>query len=132
MEYKHSPHGISLINYHIVFAPKYRRSIFADEDKRKRLREILAGVANDNGWQIIALEIMPDHVHLFVAADTKTKPEIVVKRFKGRSSHVLRQEFPELLRMPTLWTRSYFISTAGNVSSETIQRYIENQWRKKF
>lgn len=79
--------------------------------------------------RIIALEIMPDHVHLFVSADTKTRPEH--RRFRGRSSHVLREEFPELL-MPTLWTRPYFLSTAGNVSSETIQKYIENQWGKKF
>ena len=101
--------------------------------KRKiRLEQILNGVAKDNGWQILALETMPDHVHLFVSADTRTKPEIVAKRFKGRSSHVLRKEFPELLKMPTLWTRSYFLSSAGNVSSETIQTYIKNQWGERF
>lgn len=130
-EYRHSPHAVSLVNYHVVFAPKYRRGILVNEI-RARLIEVLQSVARDNKWEIIALEVMPDHVHLFISADTRTRPEIVVKRFKGRSSHVLREEFPELLKMPTLWTRSYFLSTAGNVSSETIQRYIENQWGKKF
>lgn len=131
MNYKHTPHSVQLVNYHIVFAPKYRRQLLVGQ-RKTRLQEILTSVANDNGWRIIALEIMPDHVHLFVSANTKTRLEQVVRRFKGRSSRVLREEFPELLKMPTLWTRSYFLSTAGNVSSETIQKYIENQWGKKF
>ena len=70
---------------------------------------------------MIAKDVMPDHVHLFVSADTHTKPDIVVKRFKGRSSNLLRKEFLDLLKMPTFWTRSYFLSTAGNVSSSTIK-----------
>lgn len=131
MQYKHTPHSVQLVNYHIVFTPRYRRQLLVGE-RRKRLTEVLRGVARDNDWRVVALEVMPDHVHLFVSADAKTKPEIVVKRFKGRSSHVLREEFPELLKMPTLWTRSYFLSTAGNVSSETIQRYIEGQWGRRF
>lgn len=118
-----------MINYHIVFCPKYRRKLLVNGIK-KRLSEIFDDVAKDNQWRIIAKEIMPDHVHVFVYADVRTKPEIVVKRFKGRSSRYLRKEFPELLKMPTLWTRSYFISTAGNVSASIIKRYIEQQWGK--
>jgi len=131
LEYQHTRTSVHLINYHIVFCPKYRRQLLVGQ-RKSRLEEVLRGVARDNKWQLLAIEVMPDHVHLFVSADTRTKPEIVVKRFKGRSSHVLRDEFKELLRMPTLWTRSYFLSTAGNVSSETILKYIENQWGKKF
>jgi putative transposase len=73
---------------------------------------------------------MPDHVHLFISVELNTSPNSVIKAFKGRSSGYMREEFRELLRLPSLWTRSYFISTAGNVSSETIQKYIENQTRK--
>jgi putative transposase len=131
MQYKHTPHSVQLVNYHIVFTPRYRRQLLLGGRKR-RLIEVLRAVAKENGWAILALEVMPDHVHLFVSADTKTRPEIVVKRFKGRSSHALRAEFPELLKMPTLWTRSYFLSTAGNVSSETIREYVESQWGKRF
>lgn len=90
----------------------------------------LTKLALENGWEITAKEVLPDHVHLFVSANVKSKPESVVKRFKGRSSRYLRKEFPELLKMPTLWTRSYFLSTAGNVSASTIKKYIEQQWDK--
>jgi putative transposase len=129
MDYEHNRTSVAMINYHIVFCPKYRRSILVDSIK-KRADEIMENVAMENGWKIIAKEIMPDHVHLFVSADTRTRPEIVAKRFKGRTSRYLRKEFKELLKMPTLWTRSYFISTAGNVSATVIKKYIEQQWDK--
>lgn len=129
MEYRHKNTSVSMINYHIVFCPRYRRHILVKQIK-ERLEEIINEVATNNNWNVIAKEVMPDHVHLFVSADTHTRPDIVVKRFKGRSSNLLRKEFPELLKMPTLWTRSYFLSTAGNVSSSTIKKYIERQWDK--
>ena len=129
MEYQHKGNQVSMINYHIVFCPKYRRHILVGKIKG-RMEEIIGEVAQMNGWGIISKEIMPDYVHLFVSADTLTKPHIVVKRFKGRSSRLLRKEFPELLKMPTLWTRSYFIATAGNVSASVIKKYIEQQWDK--
>ena len=127
MEYQHKNTSVSLINYHIVFCPKYRRKLLVGKIKM-RLEEIIRDVALENGWEIISREVMPNHVHLFVRADTRTPPEIVAKRFKGRSSRYLRNEFPELLKMPTLWTRSYFLSTAGNVSASVIKKYIEQQW----
>jgi len=129
MEYKHNNTSVVMINYHMVFCPKYRRHLLVGNIKN-RLSEIIDSVAKENDWEIIAKEIMPDHVHLFVYADVETRPGIVVKRFKGRSSRYLRREFPELLKMPTLWTRSYFLSTAGNVSSATIEKYIARQWDK--
>ena len=129
MEYRHNRTSVVMVNYHIVFCPKYRRKLLVGAIKT-RLQQIFKEVAKDNNWEIIATEVMPDHVHLFVYADPVTKPEIVVKRFKGRSSRYLRKEFPELLKMPTLWTRSYFLSTAGNVSASTITKYIEQQWNK--
>ncbi len=130
MEYKHNRTSVTMINYHVVFCPKYRRQLLVGKIK-ERLEEIMKEVAVENKWEITAKEVMPDHVHLFVSADVKSKPEIVVKRFKGRSSRYLRKEFPELLKMPTLWTRSYFLSTAGNVSASTIKKYIEQQWDNK-
>lgn len=129
MEYTHNNKSVSLVNYHIVFCPKYRRKLLVGAIK-KRLEGIMDEVAQENGWEIIGKEVMPDHVHLFVNADPISRPHIIVKKFKGRSSRYLRKEFPELLKMPTLWTRSYFLSTAGNVSSATIKKYIEQQWDK--
>jgi putative transposase len=129
MEYKHNRTSVVMVNYHIVFCPKYRRQLLVGKIK-ERLDETMQEVALENKWEITAKEVLPDHVHLFVSADVKSRPETVVKRFKGRSSRYLRKEFPELLKMPTLWTRSYFLSTAGNVSAATIKKYIEQQWHK--
>ena len=129
MEYSHNRTSVTMINYHIVFCPRYRRSLLVGVIK-KRLEEIIRDVALENGWKILAKEVMPNHVHLFVSADARSRPEIVVKRFKGRSSRYLRKEYPELLKMPTLWTRSYFLSTSGNISNSTIVKYINQQWDK--
>jgi putative transposase len=76
------------------------------------------------------LEIMPDHVHLFLNCDPVDAPSVIIKRIKGRASHHLRKEFPHLLKIPTLWTPSYFCSTTGNASTETVRQYIENQKNK--
>ena len=129
MEYKHNRTSVVMINYHMVFCPRYRRHLLVG-DVKKRLEETIAEVAKENNWEVIAKEVMPDHVHLFISADVNTNPNIVVKRFKGRSSRYLRREFRDLRKMPTLWTRSYFLSTAGNVSASTIKKYIEQQWDK--
>jgi putative transposase len=92
-----------------------------------RLEQIIREVAAEHDWQVLDLAIQPDHVHLFLRANPYTLPTDIARLIKGRSSHVLREEFPYLLKMPSLWTRSTFYSTAGNVSADTIQHYIERQ-----
>jgi putative transposase len=99
-------------------------------DVKTRLEDIIRQVAKEVGVEILALEINPDHLHLFVSAYPTLAIHKLVKLFKGRSSTFLRQEFPKLLKLPSLWTHSYFVSTAGNVSAETIQKYIEAQSKK--
>ena len=94
---------------------------------QRRLKQIITEVITENSWQLIELAIQPDHVHLFVRTNPSTLPSDIPRLLKGRSSRVLRQEFAHLRKLPTLWTHSYFLSTADNVSSETIQRYIERQ-----
>ena len=88
---------------------------------------LLAEAAAELSCEIVVLEAMPDHVHLFLNTPPRLAPDQLMFRIKGRTSRWLRQEFPHLRRMPSMWTRSYFCSTAGNVSSETIKRYIANQ-----
>ena len=127
MVYRHDRTPVSLVNLHFVWTPKYRRHVLVGGVKT-RAERVIREVAREHGWSVIALEVMPDHVHLFVSVDPKTAPHIAVKAFKGRTSRVLRDEFPHLLRMNTLWTRSYFVGSAGNASSATIQKYIEAQW----
>lgn len=80
------------------------------------------------GCKVITLSIGEDHVHLFVLANPKLSPNTIIGQVKGYTSRILREEFPELRRqLPTLWTRSYFVSTYGHISNETIQKYIEEQ-----
>ena len=128
MEYRHSRNQVYLINYHLIWCPKRRKPVLVDGVK-KRLEQILKEVAEEKGVEILALEVRPDHLHLFVSAYPQLQIHRFVKALKGRSSHHLRWEFPHLLRLPSLWTNSYFVSTAGNVSNRTIRKYIETQSR---
>lgn len=115
------------LKYHLVFCPKYRREVL-NERIASRLRALIQGKADELGITVHALEIMPDHVHLFVESDPTLCVAEIVNRFKGYSSRVLRAEFRELRsRLPTLWSRSYFAGTVGAVSESTIRRYIESQ-----
>jgi putative transposase len=95
-----------------------------------RLKRIIAEVADEQEWEIIRLAIQPDHVHRFTRANPYTLPSDIPRLITGRSSHDLRQEFAHLRKLPWLWTRSFFLSTAGNVSQEIIQRYIESQSKR--
>ena len=128
MEYKHSRNQVYLINYHLVWCPKRRKPVLVGGVKM-RLEQILREAAKEKGVEILALEVQPDHLHLFISAYPQLPVHKLVKALKGRSSHHLRREFPHLLRLPSLWTNSYFVSTAGNVSNKTIQKYIETQSR---
>lgn len=129
MEYKHSRNQVYLINYHLIWCPKRRKKVLVGKIV-KRLEEILIQVAKEKEVDILALQIMPDHLHLFVSCYPELPIHKLVKSFKGRSSNILRKEFPELLKLPSLWTHSYFVSTAGNVSNKTIQKYIAMQSKK--
>jgi putative transposase len=124
-DYKTNNHVKYLINYHFVWIPKRRRKVLTGLIAT-RIRQIFAELAIEKGWDILALEVAPDHIHLFVSVKPTDTPHLIIKAFKGRSSRYLRQEFPELCKLPSLWTSSYFCSTAGNVSSEAIRKYIED------
>ena len=123
--YQHYNHSVGLAVVHLVFVPKRRKPVLKG-DIRNRLYQIWQELAIEKGWNIRACEIAPDHIHLFVEIPPTDPIHIVVKFFKGRSSHHLRKEFPDLLKLPSLWSRSYFFSTAGTVSASTIQKYIED------
>ena len=115
------------LSYHIVFCPKYRRKVLVGEVEQK-LKHILYATAQQYGVLIETMEVMPDHVHLFVTADPTRCVAEIVNRLKGASSRILRQEFPQLTsRLPTLWSRSYYSATVGHVSESTVKKYIENQ-----
>ena len=125
-EYRHESNAISLLNYHFVFIPKRRKKVLVGAIA-ERLQQIICELVVENRWKIIAMEIMPDHVHLFLNVKPTDDPSSIMRKIKWRASHHLRKEFPELLKIPTLWTPSYFVSTAGNICTETVKKYIEQQ-----
>ncbi|HKI70627.1 MAG TPA: IS200/IS605 family transposase [Verrucomicrobiae bacterium] len=125
-ELRHANHSVYQINYHFVWIPKRRKKILVGA-VAQRLNTICEAVAQERGWRILSLAIQPDHVHLFIEATPRERPHEIVRAFKGRSSRILRTEFPHLLKLPSLWTHSYFCRTAGNVSATTIERYIKGQ-----
>ena len=126
--YRTTGKAVYLTQYHIVWCPKFRRPVLVGKIK-ERLEQIVKGVCFEHGADIKALEIMPDHVHVFISSDYRIPIQQTIKSMKGRSSNLLRQEFTELLKMSSLWTRSFFLSSIGIVSETTIKRYIENQWK---
>ena len=126
-EYKRTKTTVSLINYHFVFCPRYRRKIFNIQGVEERFKELTTAECEKQGIEILALECHVDHVHIFVSVLPTMSIPNIMKQIKSCTSHRLREEFPQLKAMPSLWTRSYFVSTAGNVSSETIKRYVDTQ-----
>ena len=132
MEYKSTRHVKYLCNYHFVWIPKYRREVLVSE-VAEYTKEVLKSIAEELGCEIIALEVMPDHIHLFVNCPPRYAPSYLANYFKGKSARLILKKFPKLRKYTNgkLWTRSYFVSTAGNVSSDTIKKYIEEQWVKE-
>ena len=125
--YARNAGAVFSLKYHVVWCPKYRRSVLmppVDE----RLKQLIGEVALEHDFFVHELEVMPDHVHLFVECDPTRSVAEIVNRFKGATSRFLRQEFPHLRsRLPTLWSRSYFVSSVGAVSESAVRKYIENQ-----
>jgi putative transposase len=115
------------LKYHIVWCPKYRRPVLVKPVAR-RLKALLQEKAAELEMTIHVMEVMPDHVHLFVEANPMLCVAEIVNRLKGFTSHELREEFPFLRsRLPTLWSRSYYAGSVGSVSEAVVRKYIEGQ-----
>ena len=125
--YRRTQTTVSFINYHIVFCPRYRRKIFDIPGVESRFKELTREACEEHEIEILAMECDHDHVHLFINALPQQSIPEIIKWIKGATSHKLRNEFPVLSMMPALWTRSYFVSTAGKVSSDTIKWYVLTQ-----
>lgn len=113
--------------YHVVFTPKFRRKVLVGGIDL-RLKELVLEKQNEYEFRVLDMEVMPDHVHLLISCNPKKGVYDIVNHIKGYSSHVLREEFPSLkTRLPTLWTRSKFISSVGSVTLDVVKKYIEEQ-----
>jgi len=123
----HTDHSIVFsCQYHVIWCPKYRKNVLVPPIDR-RLKELIVQKQDEYGYTIIGIEVMPDHVHLLLDVDPRIGINKVVAQIKGWTSHSLRKEFPSLKRLPSLWTRSKFISTVGAVTLEVVKGYIEEQ-----
>jgi putative transposase len=126
MEYQRDEHRVHLIVYHLIWTPKRRKPVLRDA-VASDCRELITQKCQQKGWEILELAIQPEHIHLFVRVFPTVSAADVVKECKGVTSRTLRKKHPHLLKLPSMWTRSYFASTAGKVSAETIKRYVEAQ-----
>ena len=111
----------------MVWCPKYRRRVLGGRIE-ERLEQLIREVIEEKGAWLVELEVMPDHVHLLVEVDPRFGIHKLVKAIKGRTSRLLREEFPVLKsKLPTLWTNSYLVATVGGAPLEVVKRYVENQ-----
>ena len=128
--WKHSNTVVYNVNYHVIFCSKYRRKVLTEEIQL-RLKDLLLEKANLCDIQIERMETMNDHVHLFLKAKPTASPHWIVQQLKGYTSRILRAEFSSIrTRLPSLWTRSYYIESIGHISENTIKKYIEDQKNK--
>lgn len=125
--YKYNSHCVFNIGYHIIWCPKYRRKVLVN-GVDNRLKELLLEKAKSINVDIVEMEVMPDHVHLFVKTPPSLAVHFVVNQLKGYTSHQLRNEAQWLKsRLPTLWSRSYYCESVGHISEDTVKKYIEDQ-----
>lgn len=117
------------IGYHIVWSTKYRKKVLVGQIEAE-CRRLFSAIAQANGIEISAMEIMPDHVHLFISAHPKHAPGNLVKILKGGTGKVLLSSFPELKRTfwgGHLWNPSTYYGTVGDISRDVVERYIQMQ-----
>ena len=116
--------------YHIIWCPKYRRKVLVNEVE-KELKRLLLMKANELNCKIETLEVMPDHVHVFIKTPPTIGVHFLVQQLKGVTARELRKQFKTLkTRLPNMWTRSYYAESVGDISEETIKRYIKEQKNK--
>lgn len=127
--WKSTPNAVYEINYHLVWSTKYRKPVLVPPID-VALKDLLAQTAAERWYDVLGLEVMPDHVHIFLSAPPAVSPALIAKVLKGASARRLFTMFPHLRRQlwgGHLWNPSYYVGTAGHVSAETIKRYIEEQ-----
>ena len=133
-EYKTLNHCRYLAQYHVIWCPKFRFTVLRG-DVQTKLKDILQTISEQYQYEIIEQEVMPDHIHLFISAKPTVAPTDMVRTLKSISAIELFKVFPALKkfysRSGSLWSKGYFVSTVGNVSAETVQRYIREQTRKE-
>ena len=126
-KYLQSHNWVYSCQYHVVWCPKYRRQVLVPPIDQ-RLKELFLEKQDAYGYEVIEMEVMPDHVHLILDVNPQVGIKSVVSKIKGYTSRTIREEFPFMKKkLPTLWTRSKFVSTVGAVSLAVVKEYIQEQ-----
>jgi putative transposase len=128
--YQSTRHAKFLLTYHFIWCPKYRSSILDREEVVAAVKELIEIRVAELDCTLIALEVMPDHVHLSLCAPPRHAPAGLAGKIKGGTGSTLAARFPELKRKGHIWSRSYFCATNGTVSTEVVRQYIESQWSR--
>ena len=123
MDMRSTRHSKYNINYHLVWITKYRHPVLTGE-VADHLRDIFQIIAEKKGVEILSLEIMPDHIHLFISSPPQNAPSLLVNWFKGISARMYNYWYNQTR---IKWTNSYYVGTAGTVTAETVKRYLEEQ-----
>ncbi|WP_434644314.1 IS200/IS605 family transposase (plasmid) [Thermoanaerobacterium thermosaccharolyticum] len=129
-QYKTTRHAKFLINYHFIWIPKYRRKILDNPEIVDLIKNTITELSEKYNYEILAMEIMPDHIHLQISAIPQYSPAELMNKIKGVTGFRISRRFPELKARGKIWTNSYFCATTGNVSTDMIKKYIEEQWSK--
>jgi putative transposase len=130
MRYHSTNKTVYSAKYHLIWCPKYRRRVLVggvDARLKAIIAEVVAEVGVEVGVEVIEIEVMPDHVHLLAELPPMVPLSEFVRLLRGRSSRLLRMEFPRLRQPPVVWSRSWFVSTVGGAPLEVVRGYLENQ-----
>ena len=117
-------------NFHLVWVTKYRKEIFTTIEKQNAMQDMLTHICDEHDIVIQSLQVMTDHIHMLISFNPKHAASNIVKTLKGKSARLWFKAYPETKAMlwgGHLWTPSYFMSTVGSMSKETVKKYIENQ-----
>ena len=132
-EYNTLNHCKFLLQYHIIWCPRFRFNVLKN-GVDESLKEILLKISQRYEYEIKEMEIMPDHIHIFISTKPTVAPSDVVRTLKSISAIELFKQYPDLKkfysRCGSLWSKGYFASSIGNVSEETVRRYIQGQKSK--
>jgi transposase len=129
-KYRYTNTTVSLIHYHFIFCPRYRRKIFLIPKVEQRFKELIQLKCQELEIEIITIECDKDHVHIFLNCSPTYSPSNIVRNIKSYTSKILRKEFLKLNKMPNLWTKNYFVSTTNSICNNTIKKYVENQKKR--
>ena len=132
---KRTHHAVYDLKYHLVWIPKYRKSLLLGSIE-KRIKELFYEIAEEHDFEILAMELIPDHVHLFVSAAPKRAPRKIVSIFKVITSKIIFEEFPQVKKKlwgGHLWSAGYYAASVGDkVTAEMVKKYIRHQRQTSF